>query len=707
MSAARSRGVGLARVRRVQSVVAGLVLAGLLAGASPARPAGASLSAKHKKWLEEEVVYIISDDEKKIFRELPNEAERERFIEQFWLARDPTPGTPENEYRDEHYRRIAYADQYYSEGRGEYGWRSDRGRIYIMLGPPAQVTKWPWTGQVRATELWFYSNTHPSLPGFFNVLFFQPDDASDYRLYSPVVDGPTKLAKGSGTENNPRGAFEQLRGVSAELARASLTLLTDEPIDLENFTATMSSDALLTRIFNLPNDRFTKEMLQRRQELREVVKTRVSFEPQAMQVEWFPLREADGDTAVHLVLLLPVTLEQLAAQSKDKYAVTARVSVLVRTLEGEQLFQQAHTGTYTYLPKDYERLRELPFAYEDKLPLPPGDYDVDFVFHNEISGDYYLARQRLSVRPIPAALALSPPVPYEEATRAEEGSAAGPFEFFGLRFVPSARSEFGRGENLKVFFQIYLPQPGPSYPEGESLEVEYTLGMPTGGQRRSESEQIAKRQFDAQGTVLHGKTFSLSELPAGAHRLVVKVTDPATKQSAAQTLPLKVVGLQKELGRTTIVNGRLAEDARLGRLDYRRGLCEAGLKHPQAAVRYLERALARNPKLEAARDKLATLLFAQGELSRVAALAQAASITPETPVETVTAFLHSLERTGNLDPAIALAERAVGVLAPNGILYEELAALYEKSGQPVRAREMREEARRAVGPEKKPRGEDR
>jgi len=92
------------------------------------------LETPYKKWLNEDVVYIIGDDEKRAFKTLATDEEREQFIEQFWLRRDPTPDTEENEYREEHYRRIAYANQYFASGIP--GWKSDRGMIYIKYGPP-------------------------------------------------------------------------------------------------------------------------------------------------------------------------------------------------------------------------------------------------------------------------------------------------------------------------------------------------------------------------------------------------------------------------------------------------------------------------------------------------------------------------------------------------------------------------------------------
>src|SRR5579883_2425265 len=102
------------------------------------------LETPWKKWLNEEVVYIITDEEKKAFKQLANDDEREQFVEQFWLRRDPTPDTEENEYREEHYRRIAYANERFASGIP--GWKTDRGRIYIQYGPADEIESHPSGG---------------------------------------------------------------------------------------------------------------------------------------------------------------------------------------------------------------------------------------------------------------------------------------------------------------------------------------------------------------------------------------------------------------------------------------------------------------------------------------------------------------------------------------------------------------------------------
>src|SRR6201986_2793956 len=103
------------------------------------------LETPWKKWLNEDVAYIITDEERKAFKQFSTDEEGEQFVEQFWLRRDPPPDTVENEFKEEHYRRIADANEHFAAGIP--GWRTDRGRIYIMYGPPDEIDAHPSGGQ--------------------------------------------------------------------------------------------------------------------------------------------------------------------------------------------------------------------------------------------------------------------------------------------------------------------------------------------------------------------------------------------------------------------------------------------------------------------------------------------------------------------------------------------------------------------------------
>ena len=138
------------------SVVAGVVLAAVamsfVAGVAPVPDARAETLDRFEKWLNEDVIYIITEAEKASFAALTNDADREAFIENFWRDRDPTPASPKNEFRDEHYRRIAFANARWGEERP--GWQTDRGRIYTIYGPPDEIEVHPSDG----VEKWRYKD---------------------------------------------------------------------------------------------------------------------------------------------------------------------------------------------------------------------------------------------------------------------------------------------------------------------------------------------------------------------------------------------------------------------------------------------------------------------------------------------------------------------------------------------------------------------
>ena len=105
------------------------------------------LKGAYKSWLEQDVPYIISDQERKAFKNLSNDEEREAFIEQFWLRRNPNPDSPDNEFREEHYRRIQYANDHYAAGKP--GWKTDRGHVYISFGKPDSIESHPSGGSYQ------------------------------------------------------------------------------------------------------------------------------------------------------------------------------------------------------------------------------------------------------------------------------------------------------------------------------------------------------------------------------------------------------------------------------------------------------------------------------------------------------------------------------------------------------------------------------
>ena len=151
------------------------------------------LSDEHKRWLEYDAVYIISDREKDAFERLQSEAEREAFIAAFWSRRDPEPLTPENEFRIEHYERIEYANTMLGRETSVPGWMTDRGRIYIQLGEPDERETFAAVPALYPAELWFYLARDELLLPPIYVLFFREYYAGPFIQFNHVIHQPEEL----------------------------------------------------------------------------------------------------------------------------------------------------------------------------------------------------------------------------------------------------------------------------------------------------------------------------------------------------------------------------------------------------------------------------------------------------------------------------------------------------------------------------------
>ncbi|MGH9799224.1 MAG: GWxTD domain-containing protein, partial [Blastocatellia bacterium] len=156
------------------------------------RAAEEKLKSVYKRWVNEDVLWIITDEERKTFNLLKTDDEREQFIEQFWLRRDPDPDTDANEYREEYYQRIAYANEHYTSGIP--GWKTDRGRIYIMFGKPHQTESHPsggsydrpiWEGGGSTStypfEIWWYRYIE-GVGSDVEIEFVDPTGSGEYRI---------------------------------------------------------------------------------------------------------------------------------------------------------------------------------------------------------------------------------------------------------------------------------------------------------------------------------------------------------------------------------------------------------------------------------------------------------------------------------------------------------------------------------------------
>src|SRR5213080_2354023 len=289
------------------------------------------LPKNFRDWLERDVTYIITREERDEFLRLPTDESPDKFLEHFWEIHNPDPGSPTNSYKDDTYRRIAFANARFGIGSGVEGWRTDRGRTYITLGPPQQKEIFRNSANLYPIEIWFYSSTNAALPPFFYVMFYQREGSGDYRFYSPYTDGPDKLVTGVEAINSRSAALRLIRdSAGPEVARVSLSLLPDEPVDEATGIVSLESDILLNSIRNLANLPVNRDEIVRRRTLKESVSSRLLLEGRNLDIVTFPARDSRGLTRLDYAVRLhhPRDLS-MTAEPDGRYSYAVEVRVVV------------------------------------------------------------------------------------------------------------------------------------------------------------------------------------------------------------------------------------------------------------------------------------------------------------------------------------------------------------------------------------------
>jgi GWxTD domain-containing protein len=431
-------------------------------------PPPAPLSEKHRQWLEEYVVYIITPQEKEAFEALASDEERDLFIEAFWRARDPTPGTERNEAREEHERRFEYANEQLGRETPREGWQTDRGRVYIQLGEPRDIARYYESKAFWPMELWTYeaNSAATHLPPFFYVMFYRPQVTGEYVLYDPYTDGPGALAKTMTMQlaDNREVVRELLQGVGYEVAHASLSLNMSERPDFASGSVSMGNQAILANIAEAPragvDTGYTQVFLSHRGD----VQATVAFQSMPVGLAAMAFWDDSGRPYLHYAVQIPEERVMLAEYNSDYYLSLA-VSLDIDDLRGDKIESRAEDLEQHFAEQRAQTLVRSPLAYYDRLPLVPGVYDVHAEVINRVNEEGALARGRMSVPSAPRDEVVLGDLLVASATRPvlrdEPQSRA--FQFDGEQFVPAIEGRVAAGSELHLFAQLiagFPAQPG-------------------------------------------------------------------------------------------------------------------------------------------------------------------------------------------------------------------------------------------------------
>jgi GWxTD domain-containing protein len=663
------------------------------------------LEKNYREWLERDVAYIIAKDEKDAFQRLTTNEARDKFIEDFWEIRNPNPGSPSNSYKDEIYQRIAFADARFGIGSGVEGWRTDRGRTYITLGPPQQKQVFRNSANLYPIEIWFYSAANPALPPFFYVMFYQREGSGDYRFYSPYTDGPDKLATGVEAINSRAAALKMIQeSAGPEVARVSLSLLPDEPVDESTGTVSLESDILLNSIKNLANLPVNRDEILRRRTLKESVSSRLLLEGRNLDIVTLPARDSRGLTRLDYALRLHNAKDlSMTAESDGRYTFAIEVRVVVLGKDNQPIFTQEKKLTDSVTKARFDAVKNKVFGYEGTLPLPPGKYRLDFRFTDWSQKAAYHTTREVEIPTPPKDGVVVPSVlPFLSAQAADPGLAdVMPFTVGGVQFIPLADKSptFGPGTNLQVMYQIWAPAKDPRQNLGRKLEVQYAFGRPAApGSTKEVTEEVSMDQFDAAGSLVTGKKLSLDQQASGNYILTVSVNSPETKQGSFGSLNFKVLDTPPAPEPWDVLEPGIAQDAEKGILDQQRGLCYWALGQLDEARAWFRRALQLDHSNEIARARLVDAYYAKKDYAAVVSLYADAGVTEHTDSETLLRIATSLAKNGKTPEAISLIEKALSSRPQEGPLYLALAQYYSEIGSTQKAAELSQKAKSLSAP---------
>ena len=343
------------------------------------------LESPYKKWLSEEVPYIITGEERAAFKKLTTDDEREQFIESFWERRNPNPGSPENEFKEEYYRRIAYANEHYASGIP--GWRTDRGRIYIMYGPADEVDSHPSGGTYTRTpeegggttstypwETWRYRYID-GIGTNIELEFVDPTMTGEYHL---TMDPGEKDA----LAHVPNAGLTDMEamGMSTKAARFTRTdgmtigqTMGGTPESMNEFTRL----DLYAKIWKPPEVKF--------KDLKAVVTSKISAQLLPFDVRTDFLRVTDE------TVLTPITLQvayrDLQFQNKDgvMHGVMDIYGQLT-SLGGRNVNTFEKSMVLDVPEHEFQRFLGHKAVYQEAIPLRPGRYKLSLVMKDNLSG---------------------------------------------------------------------------------------------------------------------------------------------------------------------------------------------------------------------------------------------------------------------------------------------------------------------------------
>ena len=514
------------------------------------------LDNAYKQWLNEDVVYIITPEERNAFLQLQTNEEREQFIEQFWLRRSSNPDLPDNDFKEEHYRRIAYANEHFASGIP--GWKTDRGRMYIMWGPPDEIDSHPTGGtydrpmeegggstSTYPWETWRYRY----LEGIGeNIIleFVDPSGSGEYHLTMDPSEKDALLhVPGAGL------SLMESMGMASKADRFTRSDGTNLPTAMGGTPASMDEFnrlELYAKVQKPPEVKF--------KDLEAVVTSRIVRDQ--MHFNW----RTDYLKVTNDTVLVPITIQipnsQLSFQAKDGIH-TAVINIFGRitTLTGRVVQTFEDSVSRDFPDSLYQQSLKLQSIYQKAVPLRPGLYRLDLVLKDVQSGNVGAVNNRLAVpryqddKLEASSLILADQIEHVPAKQIGTGQ----FVLGSSKVRPRLEADFTTADRLGIYLQVYNLKPDDATHKS-SANFQFTVkkgNEPVAGMQFKETSEDLK-QTGEQVTI--ERFMPLATLPPGKYTLEVNATDVHSNQTISRTADFTVKAPQEIKTQASAAPGR-------------------------------------------------------------------------------------------------------------------------------------------------------
>jgi len=514
------------------------------------------LDNAYRQWLTEDVTYIITPEERNAFLQLDTNEEREQFIEQFWLRRSSNPDLPDNDFKEEHYRRIAYANEHYASGIP--GWKTDRGRMYIMWGPPDEIESHPTGGTYDRPmeEGGGSTSTYPwetwrwrYLEGIGENIILEFVDPSGSGEYHMTMDPSEKDAllhvPGAGL------SLLESMGMASKTDRFTRSDGTNLPRTLGGQPASMDEFnrlELYAKVQKPPQVKF--------KDLEAVVTSRIVRDQ--MHFNW----RTDYLKVTNDTVLVPITIQipnsQLSFQAKDGIH-TAMINIFGRitTLTGRVVQTFEDSVSRDFPDSLYQQSLKLQSIYQKAVPLRPGLYRLDLVLKDVQSGNVGAVNNRLAVpryqddKLEASSLILADQIEHVPAKQIGTGQ----FVLGSSKVRPRLEGDFTTADRLGIYMQVYNLKPDDATHKS-SANFQFTVkkgNEPVPGmQFKATSEDL--KQTGEQVTI--ERFLPLATLAPGKYTLEVNATDVHSNQTISRTADFTVKAPQEIKTQASAAPGR-------------------------------------------------------------------------------------------------------------------------------------------------------